>query len=354
MTMCVSIVINNYNYARFIRRAIESALAQTHPDIDLVIVDDGSTDGSAAIIAEYEGRARIVLQPNGGQAAALNSGFAASRGDIVMFLDSDDMLDPGAAAAVALAFRPGTAKVQFGLAWVDAEDAPLDGSWPSALPQEDVVEHLARTCTCPSPPMSGNAFSRAVLEKVMPVPQGPFRLYADSYVNATAALHGPIAVIGRTLGRYRMHGSNQSEQGGIDLARMRRVMQSHLAREAAIRRMGSALGSPAANCSSLNLPLHVRYRLISLKLDPATHPFPEDGAFALARAGIAAAFGMPGLTPVRRAYLALHFTLLALMPRRLVRRYLPYVVDRNRWHQVLRRLRTDRGRPSGPTPVRSA
>jgi hypothetical protein len=351
MTTCVSIIINNYNYGRFIRRAIESALAQTHPDIDLVIVDDGSTDGSAAIIREYEGRARLVLRANGGQGAALNSGFAASRGDIVMFLDSDDMLAPEAAAEVVAAWRPGTAKAQFSLDWIDAEGRPLRGGWSAAVRAEDVGRHLARTCTCPAPPMSGNAFARGALEKVMPVPESPFRLYADSYLNATVALHGAIRVIDRTLGAYRVHGSNQSEQGGIDLARMRRVMQSHLARDEAMRRMGSALGSATAGCSCLNLPLHVRYRLLSLKLDPSTHPFPDDRAWILARRGIAAALGMPGMSAGRRAYLGLHFTLLALMPRGLVRRYLPYVVDRNRWQLPARRRRPE---PQHPAPLRSA
>src|SRR3954451_20463787 len=92
----VSIVIDNYNYARFLPEAIESALAQTYPDTEVIVVDDGSTDDSREIIASYGSRVRPVLKTNGGQASAFNAGFAASRGDVVLFLDSDDTLFPEA------------------------------------------------------------------------------------------------------------------------------------------------------------------------------------------------------------------------------------------------------------------
>src|SRR5215211_5807628 len=85
----VSIIITSYNYARFLPAAIESALAQCYPQIEVLVVDDGSTDSSREIIAQYQSRNRVVpvLKEHGGEASAMNAGFARSQGAIVIFLD---------------------------------------------------------------------------------------------------------------------------------------------------------------------------------------------------------------------------------------------------------------------------
>ena len=80
MSLLVSIVIDNFNYAEFLGQAIDSALAQRHGDTEVIVVDDGSSDHSRQVIGRYDGRVRAVLKENGGQASALNAGFAASRG----------------------------------------------------------------------------------------------------------------------------------------------------------------------------------------------------------------------------------------------------------------------------------
>src|SRR4051812_16040279 len=91
-----SIIINNYNYGHFLRDAIDSALAQTYPCTEVIVVDDGSTDDSREVIAGYGQRVTAVFKENGGQASAFNAGFAASRGEVVVFLDADDTLLPNA------------------------------------------------------------------------------------------------------------------------------------------------------------------------------------------------------------------------------------------------------------------
>jgi glycosyltransferase involved in cell wall biosynthesis len=98
----VSVVIANYNLGRFIGEAITSAFTQTHARIDVVIVDDGSTDDSVAIIEEHlrrpaaggEGPARLVRRANGGVSRARNDGAAMARGEYLVFLDADDVLEP--------------------------------------------------------------------------------------------------------------------------------------------------------------------------------------------------------------------------------------------------------------------
>ena len=97
--MRFSIIIPVYNVEPYLRECLDSVLAQTFTDWEAVCVDDGSTDGSAAILAEYaarDSRFRIVTQPNGGLSAARNTGLDHARGDYILFLDSDDWLEPSA------------------------------------------------------------------------------------------------------------------------------------------------------------------------------------------------------------------------------------------------------------------
>ena len=92
--MSVSLVIATYNHARFLGEALDSAVAQTLEGVEVVVVDDGSTDDTEAVLARYGGRLRVIRQPNRGLAAARNTGLAAARGAYVSFLDADDVLLP--------------------------------------------------------------------------------------------------------------------------------------------------------------------------------------------------------------------------------------------------------------------
>ena len=92
--MRVSLVIATFNHARLLGGAIDSALAQTLHGVDVIVVDDGSTDDTQAVLARYAGRVRVLRQPNRGLAAARNAGLAAARGTYVAFLDADDVMAP--------------------------------------------------------------------------------------------------------------------------------------------------------------------------------------------------------------------------------------------------------------------
>jgi glycosyltransferase involved in cell wall biosynthesis len=116
----VSIIINNFNYARFLGQCIESALAQTYSKKEIIVVDDGSTDNSQEIIRSFGSRITPFFNSNGGQYTALNTGFQASQGDWVMFLDSDDFLDPKAIDFASVFFsKPQISKIQFCMQWVN-------------------------------------------------------------------------------------------------------------------------------------------------------------------------------------------------------------------------------------------
>src|SRR5262245_57747116 len=99
----VSVIIPTYNRRDFIREALASVLAQTCQDFELIVVDDGSTDGTEEIVREFPG-ARYVFQENQGVSAARNVGAALSQGELIAFLDSDDFWQPEKLAAQAAFF----------------------------------------------------------------------------------------------------------------------------------------------------------------------------------------------------------------------------------------------------------
>lgn len=94
----VTIVTPAFNQAKFVAETIESVLAQNYPNIEYIVIDDGSTDDTAAILDRYHDRVRVVTQPNAGQALTLNRGWSQARGSILGYLSSDDILYPTAVA----------------------------------------------------------------------------------------------------------------------------------------------------------------------------------------------------------------------------------------------------------------
>lgn len=100
----ISIVTISFNQARYLEAAIRSVAEQDHPAVEHIIVDPGSTDGSREIIARHAGRLTALLDPDKGPADGLNKGFAAARGEIFGYINADDLLLPGALAAVARHF----------------------------------------------------------------------------------------------------------------------------------------------------------------------------------------------------------------------------------------------------------
>ena len=100
--MRVSIVTISYNQAEFLERAIKSVIEQDYEDIEYIVVDPGSTDGSREIIERYRSKIdKIIFEPDDGPADGLNKGFAAAEGEIYSFINADDMLLPGAIRLVA-------------------------------------------------------------------------------------------------------------------------------------------------------------------------------------------------------------------------------------------------------------
>jgi glycosyltransferase involved in cell wall biosynthesis len=319
----VSIIITSYNYARYVGRTIDSALAQTYRNIEVVVVDDGSTDSSPDVIRGYGDRVQALFRQNGGQAAAQNAGFAASTGDIVLILDSDDYLYPDAIEAVVKAWRPDTTKAQFYLDAVDGAGAALGFRLPNIPMGSDsgamsLIEHYGYY---PSPPTSGNAYARSFLERVLPMCESTWKRGPDGLLNALAALYGGIVSIPRPLGAYRIHGRNMYA-GAIDVAVLRANMKNELDREVEIKTHARRIGRPIDGELCLAIPAHCKARLVSLKLDPARHTPADDKALRLALAGVRASWRFPHLSTRKRVLATLVFPLLAVAPRPLLERCL--------------------------------
>ena len=233
-----SIVIRSYNCLAYIGQAIESALAQDYPAFEVVVVDDGSTDSTPEVLERYRGRATILLKPNGGQASAINAGFDASTGAVVMFLDGDDTLDPDALSAIVAAWRPGTVRVSCPLRVVDPGGAPIGRRLqPESCEGFDRGAIFRHPELAPHVSTSGNAFTRAVLERILPMPAEEWRQAPDIYLNVMSALVGPVQVMSAAA-RQLPHPPAERHDQLAGLARA-------LARSHAALRASRGAGAPA-------------------------------------------------------------------------------------------------------------
>jgi Glycosyl transferase family 2 len=207
-----SVIINNYNYERFLGEAIESALGQSYPRSEVIVVDDGSTDRSRDIIAEYSGRIVPVLKENGGQASACNAGFAVSRGDVVIFLDADDLLLPAAIeTALPLFDDPGVVQVHWPLLEIDEYSNRTGNVVPKGhLAEGDLRDRRIREGPFwyETPPTSGSAWARHFLAQVLPIRESACKHGVDGFLITFAPVHGVIRRAPEPQGCYRRHLEN--------------------------------------------------------------------------------------------------------------------------------------------------
>jgi glycosyltransferase involved in cell wall biosynthesis len=309
----VSIVIPNYNYARFVGAAIDSGLAQDHPKTEVIVVDDGSTDDSRAVIAGFGNRIRALYQTNQGHVAASNAGWPLARHEIVIFLDADDLLLPDAASTIAAMWRPGVSKLQWTLQVID-DAGHLSGTsypkYPKGLTPQVVRDHLLRTGAYPCPPTSGNAYTRTVLEALSPI-EGHKNM--DGILTTAAPLYGDVITINRPLGAYRCHNSNASDQSTIRLARFERYLEREELRlaflERCCRRLDIALDSTAVKARNV---WYQEVQLMAAKLARGSRPLTAGRAIG--------AILRSGQSPWQRSLRALWIALVTILPLPLARK----------------------------------
>lgn len=201
----VSVIITNYNYARFLREALDSVLAQSQPATEIIVVDDGSTDSSIEILREYEKKhpsIALVLQENSGQGCAMNAGVSLSTGDVALFMDSDDTWHPNKIKSVLPHFE------EYG--FVQHNLTCGNKRYRSFLINYDHQHYMLEFGLFDFfVPTSGLCLHRNILEKVFPLPNDDIlKICADAYISRLSLYYSPLSTINEPLGMYRIHGEN--------------------------------------------------------------------------------------------------------------------------------------------------
>ncbi len=197
----VSIVTPSYNQARYLETAIRSVLEQDYPDIEYILVDGGSSDGSLEVIRRYSERlAWWVSEPDKGQTDAINKGFARANGEILAWLNSDDTYQPGAVAEAVEFLR---SRPEVGLVYGDANFIDQDGRLIGRFPAAQTDYRRLRRGYVHIPQQS--AFFRADLWKKVGPLDSSFYFAMDYDLWVRLAALAPIQYVPRTWANFRLH-----------------------------------------------------------------------------------------------------------------------------------------------------
>jgi glycosyltransferase involved in cell wall biosynthesis len=231
----ISVLLDTYNHAPFIAEAVTSVLEQSFPasDTDVLVLDDGSADGTPEIVRKFGPRVRFLQKTNGGQASAFNAGISEARGEIVAFLDGDDWWERNKLERIANAF---TAHPSAGIVGHGITEVMQDGSRRAV--------RLARETVFQCDSLEGASIFRtrknflgtsrmairaSVLNRILPVPESLI-FEADEYLFTMAAILGPAVILTDVLTFYRLHGANlfQIAHGDSSKARRKLAIVVHL------------------------------------------------------------------------------------------------------------------------------
>lgn len=305
----LSIVISSYNYRPYLGAAIDSALAQSTDHLQVIVVDDGSTDGSIDIIKSYGERIETIFQTNRGQVQSCAAGLARCRHDIVIFLDSDDRLEPFAAAEIMALWTETTVKVQYALQAIDGNDKLVNTvfpKYPHGLTPATVRSELFRAGVYPATTTSGTAFARRFLLEVMPIPES-YDCDIDDALNVAAPLYGDVLTLRKPLGHYRVHDRNTSAHAELRAERFERYIKDATERTRYLQDSCRLLGRDLPEDVIENDLAYWENRLAAAVLKPAPR-------LPLLMPALRAAFASI-LDPGQRLTHALFAAALVLMPR---------------------------------------
>ncbi len=249
----VSVIIPTYNAAPFIARTLNSILEQDFTDLEVVVVDDGSTDNTAAIVDGYEDRVRLIRQKNAGVAAARNRAIAEARGDLIAFLDHDDVWYPGKLRRQVelLDSRPEVGVVYGNAQFIDLEDKRL---WtylsPPRLHRGSVLVPLFLDCFIPLL----TAVVRADLITRIGAFSPRWHIAEDYDLFLRAAEVTEVDYVDGIVAGYRIHPGNLSRSYARRILEEREVLTACLSRDRGLR---AQVGETA-----------VRLRMSGLRCEP--------------------------------------------------------------------------------------
>lgn len=205
-----SVIIPNYNYAEFVASAIDSVLSQSFRDFELIVVDDGSTDGSESVISSYGSRLKAIYTANNGQFGACMAGVRAANGRYIFVLDSDDEMMRDTLEKVAVHLRGSPSKVQFPLAPIDCHGRPAGSpfpQFPAPYTKERMIEEIRRNGSYLTPPTSGNVFRADIFGQIGNI---TYEKAIDGIIHLICPFLGEVVTLPEALAKYRVHGRNDS------------------------------------------------------------------------------------------------------------------------------------------------
>ena len=217
----VTVVLPTYDRVTLVGAAIDSVLAQTYPDVECLVIDDGSTDGTDELLRSYGDGIRVLSQENRGQAAAVNRGFAEGTGEFVSILGSDDALMPNAVStAISVAMDRPEAVAIHGTVDVTDENGSLVFRYGIGNMQlrECVRWHF-------SPSTTGLLYRKAVVDIAGGWdPQFPRGLDYEHWLRM--GLHGPYAYVNETLGTFVQHPGSVTGRANDEAGKAREYVEN--------------------------------------------------------------------------------------------------------------------------------
>jgi glycosyltransferase involved in cell wall biosynthesis len=316
--MKLSIIIANYNYQDFVGAAISSALAVDWLDKEVIVVDDASTDDSRTAIDAFRGKVAAYFRPKSYQLGAHIFGFEQSTGDVIIFFDADDLLEPDVMVEVAKVWRPGVSKVQYRMNVIDATGTQLGTAIPQ-FPATDDPEKLRqtffRTMTYSTPPGSGNAYSREFVRSAFAIAPRTIP-ESDAVLVTLAPMMGDILTIRKPLARYRVHATNAMALRSLDPAKLRNHLQQDAELALLFKAVSQRLNLPVADDPLSRSFNHLQYRFASRLVEPSGHPFPGDTVAGLAWRLILSGFTYSQMRLRDRVTLLVWVIACALTPQR--------------------------------------
>ncbi|MGB2623246.1 MAG: glycosyltransferase [Candidatus Acidiferrum sp.] len=226
----VSVLIDTYNHERFIEKAIVSVLEQDFPagEREILVVDDGSTDGTPEIVRKFEAHLRLIRKANGGQASAFNVGIPECAGEIIAFLDGDDWWAPGKLKCVTGVLN---SEPLVGLIGHGIFEAFADGRTRLATPEKSERLQLnsiaaARVFRLRKSFLGTSRMTlrTELARRILPIPEA-LVFEADEYVFTLGSLMSELIILQDALTYYGVHGGNLYLSGGGGKAGLRKKQE---------------------------------------------------------------------------------------------------------------------------------
>jgi len=209
--MLISVLIDNYNYGKFLPECIESVLNQTYQNFEIIIVDDGSKDNSKEIIEKYakkDERIKPVFKENGGQASAFNEGFKYCQGEVISFLDADDLFEKNKLEEIINIYKKGYEYIVNDYEFLDNKN--LIDNYGPYYPYGGYNLFLVYYLTKFTGSSTSNiSISKNLANKIFPIKYEEFfRIRADDVIVFASGIGSEMYFINTPLTKYRIHGNN--------------------------------------------------------------------------------------------------------------------------------------------------